>query len=184
LRWQAGRSSRPLWLWFKSQDLIRKIYAQQDRILRDGEVRWAAVVQANELAFEPNDFTVGAQVIYAPRGDVPLTVLLQSARRAFALKGTSPADAAERKLANMLTDEMERALDWPLPATIAGDAHIVTTIVMLPRKHLPGRCLALNYMPILSHPQTLLAVLVPQRYWPRELVAQWKTQSSWQNSRC
>ena len=171
-RWRHGRSQPPEWL--KAGDLIGRIYEHQDRILRDGPVRWAAVVHANYTLFQPGPTESGAQVVYAPVGDVPLEVLGEIARRTFALKNTRPADPAERRVADMLTDERERALDWPVPRSVSGGADIVTTVVMLPRHHLPGGFLGNTHFPIVADPATRLALLVPCQYWPAAFYDAWK----------
>ncbi|CAA9375750.1 MAG: hypothetical protein AVDCRST_MAG64-289, partial [uncultured Phycisphaerae bacterium] len=136
LRWRHGRSDPPRWL--TPTDQISRIYQHHDRILRDGHVRWAAVVHANNMLFRPGGGDAGAQVVYAREPDVRLSDLQTIAARAYALKGTRPADQAERRLADMLTDEMERALDWPVPMTLTGGRDVVTTVVVLPRQHMPG----------------------------------------------
>jgi hypothetical protein len=79
--------------------------------------------------------------------------------RAYALKGTRPADPQLRRLADMLTDEMERALDWPIPRSITGGRDVCTTIVMLPREQMPGGLVGLNVFPVLADLATSMAVL-------------------------
>lgn len=172
LRWRHGRSDRPRWL--TPADLVSRIYDNQDRILRDGRLRWAAVVHANSMLFRPGGGDAGAQVVYAGEGNLSLAELQEIAARAYALKGTRPADPAERKLADMLTDEMERALDWPVPKALTGGRDVVTTVVVLPRQHMPGGFLGLTYFPILADPATALAVLVPSRYWPDDFRLEWQ----------
>ena len=172
LRWRHGRSGPPPWL--TPADLVSRIYENQDRILRDGRVRWASVVHANSMLFRPGGGDAGAQVVYSRGGDLALRGLQEIAARAYALKGTRPTDPAERRLADMLTDEMERALDWHVPETLAGGHDVVTTVVVLPRQHMPGGFLGMTYFPILADPATALAVLVPARYWPDEFRREWQ----------
>ena len=173
LRWRHGRSKPPAWL--TPQDLISRIYAWQGRILRDGFVRWGVVVHANNTLFLPGATESGAQVVYGRKGDVSLADLREVARRTFALKGTEPADPGERRLADMLAAETERALDWPVPLSLTGGRDVVTTIVMLPREHLPGGFLGMDHFPILADAVSGMAVLVPQRYWPADLLEEWKS---------
>ena len=73
----------------------------------------------------------------------------------------------------MLTDELERALDWPVPPSLCGGANAITTIVMPPRILLPLGFLACSFFPILADPETKLAVLVPSGWWPAPLVNRW-----------
>jgi Fe-S cluster assembly iron-binding protein IscA len=160
--------------WLTKEDLMSRIFEQQARIIRDGEVRWAHVVQANSLLFAAGKEDTGAQVIYAPAGDVSLRDLGKIAHRAFELKGTTPDDPAELKLANMLTDEYERALDWDVPMSLTDGRHVVTTIVIVPREHMPGGFLAVSCFPIFADPRTRMATLVPARYWPAEMRDDWQ----------
>ncbi|HEX8914397.1 MAG TPA: hypothetical protein VF796_18765 [Humisphaera sp.] len=171
LRRRDGRSTRPWWV--TPADPIDRIYREQDRVLRNGHVRWAAVVQANTAMFGPGTDDCPVQVVYAPAGDVPLADLRAAAARAFALKGTQPVDPAERRLADMLTDEKERAFGWPVPPRVAGGRGLVTTIVVPPRRHLPGGVLALMRFPVLVDPATPVALLVPAAYWPYDLRREW-----------
>ena len=78
----------------------------------------------------------------------------------------------------MLADEMERALDWQLPPSIADGAELYTTIVMLPRSSMPHRMMALKWFPILADSVTRLAALVPFKYWDNDYLRQWKRQST------
>jgi iron-sulfur cluster assembly accessory protein len=167
--------SAPPPTWLRPDDLISRIYAHQDQILRDGVVRWAAVVHANSTLFRPLPVASGAQVVYAREPGVPLSALREVARRAYALKGTQPADPQLRRLADMLTDEMERALDWPIPKALTGGRDVVTTIVMLPREQMPGGLLGLTVFPVLADPATSMAVLVPCEYWPDTFRNEWKS---------
>ena len=172
LRWRHGRSAPPAGL--APQDPIRRIYARQGRILRDGFVRWGVVVHADGSLFTPGPTAGGAQVVYARKGDVSLADLQDVARRTSALKGTEPADPAERRVADMLADGTQRALDWPVPLSVTGGLDVVTTLVMLPPAHLPGGLPGMNHFPVLADPVSGMAVLVPQRYWPADLIREWQ----------
>jgi hypothetical protein len=77
------------------------------------------------------------------------------------------------EFARVITDEMER--HWiPVPAQVAGLQDTCCVALMFFRKHLPVGFLPhldLPY-PVLALPgQLTSALVVPGRYWPRELVA-------------
>lgn len=163
--------------WVNSDDAISRIYLSHDQILRDGVVRWAAVVQANNSLYAPGTETSGAQVIYSPSGVAPLDCLLATASRIFALKGTEPEHPEERRLANMITDEYERALDWKVPTTLTDGFDVVTTICMIARPYVPGRMLAQGFFPILANPETMLALLVPCEYWEKSFRDDWAAEA-------
>ena len=153
-------------------DLTYKIYDNYKQILRQGIVRWAAIVQANFSLYEPGPSTSGGRVVYA-EDDIDLDELIWIAKDTSSTKQTTPADPAVRKIAEMLTDEMERALDWPIPAPLANGFRVYTTIVQVERKQVPDGFLGLNYFPVLADPQTKYAALVPSEYWPDSLRHRW-----------
>jgi iron-sulfur cluster assembly protein len=175
LKWRYGKGSKPEWL--NAKDLTSKIYAHEREILKHGHVRWAAVVHANSTLYVPGHGTSGAQVVYSPTGEAPLEALLAIAQRCFALKATTPDDPEELRLANMLTNEMERALDWSIPKTLSDGRTVVTTIIMTPRELIPGGILANSFFPILAERKTRLGVLVPSYYWEAEFRCDWQLEA-------
>src|SRR6188472_532033 len=138
---RGTRRRRPKWL--TNQDPMARIFAKRGQILRNGVIRWAHIVQANNMIFAPGDDDHGAQIVYAPGDDVSIEGLGEVAHRAFALKGTQPADPLELRIANMLTNELERALDWPVPKSLTRGRNVITSIIVLPRAEMPGRLLAM-----------------------------------------
>jgi len=164
--------------WANADAEISKIYQSHNQILCHGVVRWAAVVQANNSLYAPGTETSGAQIVYSPSGVAPLDCLLATSSRIFALKGTEPEHPEERRLANMITDEYERALDWKVPTTLTDGFDVVTTIGMIPRTYVPGRILAQGYFPILADPKTSLALLVPSQYWEKSFRGEWAAEAN------
>jgi hypothetical protein len=100
--------------WLPATDRLAGTYRELDRLLLEGDVVWGALVQANNLLFRPGPNDHPALALYAADrsfDDRPET-LQAIARRPFRLKNTTPEDAAERRLADMVTNEMERGLGW------------------------------------------------------------------------
>ena len=161
--------------WLKPEDLIARIYQSQRQILRDGRARWAAIVQANALLFRPGLETCPSQIVYSPDNSVPLPELMRIAGETFALKDTKPVDPAARRIADMLTDERERALDWPLPRNLTNGRNVVTTVAMIQRDQVPGGFLGMNYFPIVADPTTSMALLIPSEFWPEDFWDEWKS---------
>lgn len=160
--------------WVTADDGISAIYVHYNQIVDRGVVRWAAVVQANNSLYVPGKETSACQIIYSPSGVASLESLSATASRIFALKGTEPEQPDELRLANMITDEYERALDWKIPKTLTDGFDVVTTIGMIPRAHVPLGILARGYFPILADPETSLAVLVPCSYWEKTFREGWE----------
>jgi iron-sulfur cluster assembly protein len=160
--------------WANIPDPISRIYQAHRQILKNGQVRWAALIQANTNSFAPGKSACPAQVLYSPTLNVKLDHLIDVARSCFALKGTTPEHPEELRLAKMITDEMERALDWPIPSTLSKGYGLVTTIIVPPRKFMPGGILQFPYIPILADPATRLAMIVPCQYWEPGFRQEWQ----------
>jgi hypothetical protein len=126
----------------------------------------------------PGPIDSGAQVIYSPDEGLPLAAVREIAGRVFSLKETRPLDPAQRRIADMLTDERERALDWPIPKQLTGGQNAVTTVVILPRAFMPGGFIGLNYFPIMADLESKMAILIPSRFWPDEMRKQWEAQTA------
>lgn len=154
-------------------DPTAKLYDHYRQTLKRGVVRWAAVVQANHTLYAPGRWSSMAQVVYA-EDEVSLIETCEIAERTAATKGTMPTDPAVRKVADMLADEMERALDWPLPEALSGGRRAYTTITPVHRATVPDRFMGLGYFPVLADPATKYTAMVPAAYWPEALVEQWR----------
>lgn len=157
-------------------DLTAKVYEHYRQTLKRGQVRWGAFVHANNTLYEPGTATSGGQLVYAEDG-ATLEEVLAIAERTAATKGTTPSDPGARKIADMLTDEMERALDWPLPDVLSGGKPAYTTVTMVHRPTVPDGFLGLSYFPVLADPGTKHAAMVPSEYWPAALVDLWREQT-------
>jgi hypothetical protein len=101
--------------------------------------------------------------------------LLELAQELFALKHGEPTDPEATRFGAMLADEYERAMGWPLPASMTGGRLVVATTVVFHRKHLPGRKLSNGYLPLLVHRESPAAFVLPGRYWTEELRAAWQS---------
>ena len=165
--------TRPPWL--KATDRLAGLSRELDLLLLTGEVVWGALVQANNLLFKPGPHDHPALAIYAADrsfDDRPET-LQAIARRLFRLKNTTPEDPAERRLADMITDEMERGLGWMVPKSLTGGEEVLSTTFMVFRSHLPGRRLQSGWFPLLIHHDAPWIMIVPGVYWPRRLRQRW-----------
>ena len=160
-------SRRPKWL--PDSDDLMEFYRKQDLLLQDGLVVWGALVQANALLFEPGPYDHPAMVLYVPGRSLDACPkwLESLARDVFRLKNTTPENPDQRRLANMLTDEMERGLGWIVPAGMSGGHSVSSTTLMVIRRHLPGKVLRSGLFPLLTHPDTPTAMIVPSKFWPR-----------------
>jgi hypothetical protein len=158
-----------------NDDELIEVYRRQKLLLKQGTVFWGALVQANNRLFKDGPDDHPALTTYSESGAFENSPdkLVDIARRLFRLKSTTPTDPEERRLADMITDEMERGMGWLVPRSCTGGVEVRSTTFMVFRGHIPGRRLASGWFPLLTHPETPAVMIVPCRYWPQELVAKW-----------
>ena len=163
--------------WCTSKDDLRVIYKDQRTVLTEGYVVWSHLVQANSNLFSPKSKDdCPAAVIYSPQihwGD-PLMPLADMAQAVFELREKASESPRERLLGKMLADEYVRFFDEELPSSIAADARVLLTSIMVHRKHLPLGHLASSYLPLVVHPKTPASMILPAKYWDVDLVNVWK----------
>ncbi len=143
---------------------------------KEGEVVWAAWVQANKLLFSRGPHDSPATAIYSWDGriDDRVGALLDVASRLGRLRGADVANAEERRYGEMLADEHDRAMALPVPKTVASPWDFTSTTVMVCRKHLPQGVLAGKFFPLLAHSKTPATLIVPSRFWPEGFRGVWE----------
>jgi len=153
----------PSWVW---SDPLLRLYTKQFRLLREGTLVWAHVVQANSLLFSPGPWDSPGEVIFCPNPGEGVTPeqLAPIAKRIYALKGTQPSDPRERHLADHLTNERTRRFGLRVPETLGATFPCYLSTLMFPRKHLPNRQLEHPFFPVLVLPEGEVLFL-PARYW-------------------
>lgn len=167
------RVARPSWM--PRSDELNEVFRRQGKLMREGEIVWGALVQANMNLFKPGPHDHPAMAIYSsdPLFEHDPGRLRAIAHRLGELKGTTPSDPAERRLAEMITDEMERGMGWTVPKACTGGREVTSTTFMVFRRHLPDRVLRSGWFPLLTHRETPAVMIVPSNYWPGELVEIW-----------
>lgn len=175
------RTPHPWWMWLKPDDL-ETFFRNRGRLLRDGVVVWAHIVQANSLMFsgEPGTgrgLNCPGEVVYCadPRSDISPAELRPIARALFALKGAAQTEEAHQFIADYLANERMRVFGLPVPAAISGDYPCRISTVFFNRRHIPGGFLRKSYFPLLlSTSAPNVAMVLPERYWPPLFAARWK----------
>ena len=159
-------------------DRLRVVLKDQHILWTEGCVVWGCLVQANDKLFNPrNGRTMPANIIYDPTGDYDGDVpdLLDLAGGLFGLKNIYPKDKEIKKFAAAITNEMQRTMHLPLPKLITEDKEVIFTTTLINPGHLPGGYLAAGFFPVLICPEeTEAAMILPSRFWPKELVAVWR----------
>jgi hypothetical protein len=96
------------------------------------------------------------------------------AHAGFALKGTNPTDPESLIFAQMLTNEMTRAMGLKLPSKITGGYRVFHSSMLMPRKHMPKGVLSGGFFPVWIDPKNPgPVVMVPAAYWPPSLTMEW-----------
>ncbi len=171
--WTKLAGARPPWM--KPTDALNEAVERQELLMTEGEVVWAAVVQANKLLFEPGDLDCPAMVVYGrdPELDARPAELRDIAKRVYKLKGTTPRDPVERAIAAKVTNEMDRTMGWALPVELTA-RHVCSAAVMVYRRHIPDGVLSGSSFPMFVHGATKAVMVVPHAFWPQDMLALWK----------
>jgi hypothetical protein len=173
------RVVRPEWLYQNPNDELETLFLNLSPLRRDGVVVWGHFIQANNQLFSPGGGDHGGEVVYSlDRGTQSDPLELASIAADLAsLKHTTPSDPELASIADYLTNEYVRVYGKPVPSAISPrSAYQISTIYVV-RKHLPGpaRCLQHPLLPIIVNPNPPhVALVLPSRYWPSELVEWWQ----------
>ncbi len=167
--------SEPFWVW-KTGDDLRVVYREQAKLLREGEVALAVIVQANAELFAKGEEDLPANVIYSPDAGIEdkLPLLTATAEKLYSFKNQRLQGEEEKRFSDLVTDEYKRAMKVPVPESLSEGLEVYFTTIMVHRKHLPDRFLAQNFFPLLVHPEARSALIVPSRYWSEDILSAWK----------
>lgn len=159
----------------QSQDDLMLIYRDQKKLIDEGQVVIAMLVQANNNLFKKGYQDFPADVVYSD--DLSAENLLQKLRdvaiKIFDLKETKPEDPDEGKFAQMVSHEYGRDFRVTVPDRFGDGLTVTYTTIMVHRKHLPEGYLANEFFPLLIHEESRAAMILPARYWSKELLADW-----------
>ena len=160
--------------WCRTDDLSA-VFRDQGKLLREGNIVPAVLVQATALLFERGADDAPANVIYTTDSDAeqPVARMLEVARKIFSLKDTKPDDADEARFARMVSYELGRDFRVTVPEKLSGGLDLTYTTIMVHRRHLPEGRLAVPYFPLLIHPESRASMILPARYWPDDFLDEW-----------
>ena len=159
----------------KSKDDLMLIYRDQKKLIDHGQVAIAMLVQGNVTLFKKGYEDAPANVVYSDdlRAENLLDRLRAAALKIFEMKGTEPEDPDALKFAKMVSYEYSRGFRITVPDKFAPDLNVTYTTIMVHRKHLPEGYLANEFFPLLIHEESRAAMILPARYWSKELLADW-----------
>ncbi|MCC9602282.1 hypothetical protein LOC67_17140 [Stieleria sp. JC731] len=170
------RVPKPDWLGEDPSDRLSVLFDNLEMLYADGTIVWGRIIQANGLLFESGEDNCPGEVVYSltDRADNEPECLTDIAGRLYQLKGTTPADSELLNIARYLSDEHVRVFGLPVPHSVNASLRCKISTTYFYRKHLPGGRLCTMLLPIVvSRNSPHFAMPLPQKYWPKELVAWW-----------
>jgi len=164
---QRDKIKRPVWL--TKSDGLFAIINEQWAIRRTGKIIYGALVQANNLLFEPGTQNSPGNMIYShdPYYKAHPHELLRLASGLFSFKGDKGlSDETLQAIADILENEMDRNLYSELPLEYTNGRKVIMTGTMFERTHLPNGYIQSSIMPIIASIWAHETVMLPVHYWP------------------
>jgi hypothetical protein len=156
-------------------DPLKATFDHATLLYQEGRVVWGAVIQANTSLFTPYAVCAPGEVLYDPRGYAPQAVLLQVARRLFALRqATNVTHPALQQYRDHLNAETTRLFNWQVPSDLL-PYPLTASTTYFDCDHLPGGAIGFPVFPLLVHDDHPGAVLpLPKQLWPEALEMVWQ----------
>lgn len=170
------RVPRPDWIRHDPSDKLMTLFNNLPSVFIDGTVVWGHIIQANGLLFQAGDQNHPGEVVFSlhDQDRVELDDLQQIAHCLYSLKGTEPDDPELLPIADYLTDERIRVFGLAVPRSISSKYRCRISTTYFVRKHLPRHRLCMPLLPMVVNPrEPLVAMPLPKKYWPEELVEWW-----------
>jgi hypothetical protein len=171
LHWRV----KPPWWCDEHAPKLLAIYEQQQFLREEGEIVWGVCVQANVLLSQSGRDNCPGAVLYSCQSSWSdeLVPLLALAEQLFELKDWTRYADEERAFGRVLANERPSVMHRKVPQSLASGRRVILTTVMFHRKHLPGRRMTHRFFPLLVHADVKATLMVPSRYWPVDLLAEW-----------
>lgn len=136
-------------------------------LFTQGEIVWAALVQANQDLFQPGPDNLPGAVLYStdPRMDSCPNIMLQAASELFEIKGKQLENPELQTFSDALAHETGRPVNLSVPPVLTNGIPCSFTVIEFERRHLPRGILQGQLMPILIHPSTPSIMMLPAWYW-------------------
>ena len=179
---------KPEWVY---NDPMNRIYEEMDILLEYGEVYWGVLVQANEIMFRKEPY------IDCP-GNVVFTtneflnndpeIMQMVTNEIFSYKNTDDAPEYYQRVVEVITDEMERIFNYPLPLNqinllkgfpveFKDEEELLFTTHMFFRDYMPTGVLCSGIFPIVASPKlTRTSIMLPKKYWSKNAIKLFKEQ--------
>lgn len=157
---------------------LARLFQDQEKLLREGEVHYAHIVQANSNLFKffpRKDFP--AQFLYSTEPLVDeLPMLLRETAHLFYQYKDKPLETVPesfRDIVRVIADEYDSS-SYSFKVTSKGRVVEMFFIpTMIHRKLLPGGMLFGGFLPVLAHKDCRSVMILPKKYWSREYKRFW-----------
>lgn len=162
--------------WLNRNDPLYATYTDAPLLLREGDLVWGHVVQANGQLFSRGTENAPAAVLFAEDRTFDHLVdrLLRASQQLFALRSDTAVDSEFERMRAFLTNERERAWRVPCPAEIARGQRLFVATIMIHRWWLPLRYIGVNFLPILVSERVPTVMMLPGELWAEDLVKAWR----------
>lgn len=160
------------------KDDLNAILAAQKSVIKQGVVVLGACVQANNLLFgaglddHPGELLLSFDPAIAPE------TLRAIAHDLYGIKGKLCLDPGSNAISQYLADEMTRVVGREVPAELNRGHSCFCTTIIFRRRSLPTGVLTGQLMPVLVHPISRYAMVLPHPYWTEEGAEQYSRSDS------
>ena len=149
-------------------------FRAQERLLKEGSVRMASVVQAKPEQFKPGKIDDDGVIVQALGEHVDIGALESAAERLAALKGREFDHPGLKRISTALSPGSGWIIGEPVPDALDPPGGCLVSYTMISRLSLPEEYLAARTFPVLTLPdEPGLAMIVPFEHWPAELYEMW-----------
>ena len=162
-----------------SQDPLAQVWLDKEKLLCQGTIRFAHIVQANTILFDSYPAQDSAAcVVYSTDSYIDeYPEALKSIAQLLYRYKTMPTEfvpLAHRDLAAVLKDEYDRSVHRI--SLLCGEKMVefVVAPMWIFRHLLPKRKLCGGFLPVLTHEECNSLLTVPKEYWPFDFALRWK----------
>jgi hypothetical protein len=149
-------------------------YAQSERLLREGEVRMAALIRTRPEQREPGRGDDDCLIVYSLDENVDADALEALASRLRGLEGKESPDSNLQVISNSLNPNTAWIIGVPVPQSMDPPARCLVSCTMGLRACMPKRFFSGKSFPVATLPdEPGLAMMIPCDYWPAELYRRW-----------
>jgi hypothetical protein len=165
----------PRWLLKKPDDGLSLLFENRRDLYQNGIVVWGAIVQANELLFDPGRTqSCPAAVVFSLDPQANPEYLSEIGGALYELKDGERNNPEEERIGDHLKNEMTREYGMTVPPSISPELRCLISTTFFQRSQLPGNCLAGRYLPLVANTNApYLVAPVPPKFWERSFLKHW-----------